>query len=119
VRTNHDKLIRDGIPTMLARKGVRFCVRRARPDEIDRLLIAKLREEVDELSEAGPPEAHLDELADVYEVLLAVAARRGLTPEMLERARANKARRRGGFTSKTVLEWTEDPAEASPEPDEG
>jgi predicted house-cleaning noncanonical NTP pyrophosphatase (MazG superfamily) len=113
MRTDHDKLVREGIPRMLTEAGVEFGWRRARPDEIDALLMEKLREEVEELAAAGPPESHLDELADVYEVLTAIAARRGMTAEMLETARANKARRRGGFEAGTVLEWTEDPTAES------
>jgi len=119
LRESHDKLVRDGLPSMLAQRGVRFGVRRARPDEIDELLARKLHEEVDELSAAGPAESHLEELADVYEVLLAIAARRGMTPEMLETVRANKARRRGTFAGGTVLEWTEDPGEVEPERGDG
>lgn len=48
----------------------------------------------------GTPE----ELADVLEVLHALSARHGLTPEDLERLRAQKAAERGDFAGRVWLE---------------
>lgn len=70
----------------------------------------KLDEELAEYHEAD--EAHaLEELADLLEVLRAVAEARGFTLEQLESVRAEKAAKRGGFAKKLWLEEVIDPAD--------
>lgn len=90
------KLVRDRIPDLF-------------PDSIYRKLTAteyaealrnKLTEEVREYLAERTPE----ELADVLEVLHALAALHGLTPEKLEQLRAHKAAERGGFAGRIWLE---------------
>ena len=46
----------------------------------------------------------LEEMVDVLEVLYAIAAARGYSVEELERVRAEKAEKRGGFADKIFLE---------------
>ena len=46
----------------------------------------------------------LEEMADVLEVLYAIATARGYSVEELERVRAEKAEKRGGFADKIFLE---------------
>lgn len=90
------KLVRDRIPE-------RFPASRSRvlaEAEYEAALRAKLTEEVGEYLTDGTPE----ELADVLEVLHALAARHGLTPEELERLRAQKAAERGGFAGRVWLD---------------
>lgn len=45
----------------------------------------------------------LEELADILEVIQAIVKARGWTLEELERIRANKAAKRGGFKKKILL----------------
>lgn len=90
------QLVRDQVPDLF-------------PDSIYRKLTAteyaealrnKLTEEVREYLADRTPE----ELADVLEVLRALAALHGLTPEELEAVRARKAAERGDFAGRIWLE---------------
>jgi predicted house-cleaning noncanonical NTP pyrophosphatase (MazG superfamily) len=59
----------------------------------------KLREEVEEfLASNGDPE----ELADILEVLHALAHQAGIDPQQLRRLRADKTEERDGFTERIV-----------------
>ena len=63
------------------------------------MLDAKLNEELAEYQESKS----LEELADLLEVLRAVARARGWTWEQLEQVRQEKAAKRGGFEKKLLL----------------
>ena len=63
------------------------------------LLDQKLNEELAEYQESKS----LEELADLLEVIQAVVKARGWTVEDLERVRADKATKRGGFEKKILL----------------
>ncbi|HEX5594787.1 MAG TPA: nucleoside triphosphate pyrophosphohydrolase [Micromonosporaceae bacterium] len=93
-----EKLVRDRIPEIIRATGRDPVVRVASDAEMDALLRAKLVEEVDEFLASGEPE----ELADVLEVVLALAERAGLDPEALEQLRAEKAGARGRFSRRIV-----------------
>lgn len=92
------KLVRDRIPEIIRSAGEQPMVRVAAPDEYRKLLRAKLVEEVEEFLESDDPA----ELADVLEVLLALAAELDVDRERLEQMRAAKARERGGFAERVV-----------------
>lgn len=97
--TTYNKLVRDRIPEIIASDG-KTCVCETLSDEdYLRLLDAKLTEELSEYQESRS----LEELADLLEVLRAVAKARGWTWEELERARQDKAAERGGFEKKILL----------------
>jgi predicted house-cleaning noncanonical NTP pyrophosphatase (MazG superfamily) len=63
------------------------------------MLRIKLHEEIAEYEESG----ELEELADILEILHALAVAGGNTPEDLEAERAYKANERGGFAEKIFL----------------
>lgn len=97
--TTYNKLVRDRIPEIIASDG-KTCVCEILSDEdYLRLLDAKLTEELSEYQESRS----LEELADLLEVLRAVAKARGWTWEELEQARQEKAAKRGGFEKKILL----------------
>ena len=97
--TIYNKLVRDRIPEIIASDG-KTCVCETLSDEdYLRLLDAKLTEELSEYQESRS----LEELADLLEVLRAVAKARGWTWEELEQARQDKAAKRGGFEKKILL----------------
>ena len=54
------------------------------------------------------PIKNTDELADIMEVIYALADIHGCTPEQLEDIRAEKAEKRGGFNDKIFLIKVED-----------
>lgn len=96
-----EKLVRDLIPFILRRKGLEPDVTIAGEEEYWRALRAKLSEETTEYLDAD--EAHaVEELADVLEVVYALAGLHGTSPKELERIRQNKADERGGFTARMI-----------------
>jgi len=94
-----EKLIRDLIPDIVGREGRCLVVRVAERDELPHLLCAKLTEEVHEFLDSR----QVEELADICEVVFALAHQAGVSAEELERLRAEKAAERGGFTKGIVL----------------
>ncbi|MGY2893588.1 hypothetical protein [Deinococcus sp. UYEF24] len=90
------KLVRDRIPELFGGQAARL------QDDADYLaaLRAKLSEETGEYLEAVTASERQAELADVLEVLLALAEREGLSPADLERLRAAKAAERGTFAAR-------------------
>jgi predicted house-cleaning noncanonical NTP pyrophosphatase (MazG superfamily) len=106
-----EKLVRDEIPARLEAAGVAYEARTASPDELGALLFAKLQEEVNELLGATSAADALDEVADILEVLAALASRYGADEEDLRLAQRRKRDTRGGFDRGVVLCWTETPGE--------
>ncbi len=95
------KLVRDRIPTIIQATGATPITYAADPVEYRRRLRDKLREEVTEF--LASDDAHApEELADVLEVVYAIAAKSGVDREQLEKVRAAKAEQRGGFAGRIV-----------------
>ncbi len=101
--TEYDKLIRDRIPAIIEENGERPTTHVVDGNEYEHRLAEKLDEEVAEFHESGD----VDELADVLEVVYALAENANVTPEELERRRAAKADARGGFEDGIVLKRVE------------
>ena len=93
------KLVRDGIPDIIRREGAYPVVYRADAGEYRCLLRAKLCEEVAEFLKA--PDS-VEELADILEVVRALAVDLGTSREGLDDVAADKARKRGGFVNRVV-----------------
>lgn len=95
----YHKLVRDRIPEIIEADGKTcVCETLSNVDYIA-LLDQKLNEELSEYQESKS----LEELADILEVMQAVVKARGWTLEELEKVRAAKAARRGGFEKKILL----------------
>lgn len=95
----YNKLVRDRIPEIIEASG-NTCITEILSDEdYLRMLDAKLDEELEEYH----VDQNIEELADLMEVIRACAVARGYTIEELERVRAEKAVRRGGFEKKILL----------------
>ena len=97
------KLVRDRIPEIVRANGEEPITYRAEPDEYRLRLREKLAEEVGEFLAADDENA-IEELADVLEVVYALAADLGADKAQVERVRADKASQRGGFAERIV--WT-------------
>lgn len=106
MKTTYNKLVRDRIPDIIRQAGNRPATRIAADAELPALLEEKLVEELAELQEPGANRA--EELADILEVVLAMAAREGLSPGQLYALRHKKRDERGGFDDGVVLEWVEE-----------
>ncbi len=99
----YNKLVRDRIPEIIRADGKRLKSRVLDDAEHLEALLKKLEEEVAELTEAR----NVEEMADVHEVLLALAEALKIVPEELEEVRRGKAAKRGGFQQKIFLEEVE------------
>jgi predicted house-cleaning noncanonical NTP pyrophosphatase (MazG superfamily) len=96
---NQGKLVRDRIPEIIRANGEVPSTRVADGAEYQRLLVAKLSEEVLEfIASNGDPH----ELADIMEVVVALADGLGIGQLGLEKLRAEKAAERGGFSQRIV-----------------
>lgn len=99
----HNKLVRDLIPDIIQKNG-KACQTRILPDtEYEQELIKKLQEEVTEFTEAP----NLEELADILEVIHALAESLGADRARVEDVRRQKAVERGGFEKRVFLEWVD------------
>jgi diadenosine tetraphosphate (Ap4A) HIT family hydrolase/predicted house-cleaning noncanonical NTP pyrophosphatase (MazG superfamily) len=94
------KLVRDRIPELIRRRGSEPRIRQLSGDEFVTALGRKLIEEAEEVA-AAPS---VEELADVVEVVRALATALGLSLEDVEAIRQAKADARGAFKDRIVLE---------------
>lgn len=95
----YNKLVRDKIPEIIEQDGKRCLTETLSEEAYILALDNKIEEELAEyLSEPC-----LEELADLTEVICAVAIARGFTLEDLERVRKEKADKRGGFEKRIFL----------------
>ena len=95
----YNKLVRDRIPEIIEASG-KICVTEVLPDEeYLKMVDAKLDEELAEYHK----DQNIEELADLLEVIYAAAIARGYSTEELERVRAEKVVKRGGFSKKILL----------------
>ena len=95
----YHKLVRDKIPEIIEKSGKSCNYSTLAEGEYLTLLDQKLHEELNEYQESKS----LEELADLLEVIRAVAVARGGTLEELEAVRARKAKERGAFAKRILL----------------
>ena len=99
----YNKLVRDKIPQIIAASGKNCVTEVLQEDAYLQKLDEKLSEELAEYQESKS----LEELADLLEVMAAVVKARGYTWEELERIRARKREKRGGFEDRILLKESE------------
>jgi predicted house-cleaning noncanonical NTP pyrophosphatase (MazG superfamily) len=100
-----EKLVRDNMPELCSTTPgwSPMTFRVAKADERIRLLIDKLKEEVQELHASiedpfGKKPQMVEEFADVKQVLMDLISQTTATEEEIEQVRLNKWVHRGGFT---------------------
>ncbi len=94
------KLVRDKIPQIMRENGKSCVVHVADDKEFHDLLRAKLKEEIDEFLLDNNPE----ELADIVEVVHAIAHHEYDGFSHIETIRLAKKEQRGGFDKRIILE---------------
>jgi predicted house-cleaning noncanonical NTP pyrophosphatase (MazG superfamily) len=103
--TVYNKLVRDEIPTILVNKEKEFKWHKAVDvEEYTRALKAKLQEEVGEFLE----QPSIEEIADISEVLDALAHVLGHDSFAVMKVKEDKAATRGRFYNGYILESVED-----------
>ena len=95
-----NKLVRDKIPKIIKNKGAVPITHIADDEEYWQKLKEKLQEEVDEFLKDGNEE----ELADILEVIYAICDFKNFDKEKLELLRKKKAKEKGRFRDKIILD---------------
>lgn len=97
--TVYNKLVRDKIPACITQSGEKPLVRILDLEEYIACLDSKLDEEVGEYHR----DKNAEELADILEVVFALAAIHGVSEEELLSLRLRKKEARGGFAERVFL----------------
>jgi predicted house-cleaning noncanonical NTP pyrophosphatase (MazG superfamily) len=106
MRLDYHKLVRDGIPRIIEADGGQPVTRVLDRAGYLAALRAKLMEEAEE-AQAAPDRQLRSELADVLEVLRALAAAHGMSWEDVEAEATRKRDERGGFDERIFLEYVD------------
>lgn len=99
----YNKLVRDKIPHIITSIGKECRTRILDPEEYKQELRTKLQEESDEYVNAVSDQEALEELADMLEVIRALAEVHGANAAQLDKLRADKAEARGEFQERVYL----------------
>jgi predicted house-cleaning noncanonical NTP pyrophosphatase (MazG superfamily) len=105
----YNKLVRDRIPEIIENTGKRlFSTRTLNNEEYIKELKNKSREELEEYLNAENDKDAIEELADILEIIHALAECHGASFKEVEEVRQKKAEKRGGFKEKIFLIEVED-----------
>lgn len=104
----YNKLVRDRIPEVITSTGKKFTTRILANEEYIKELKNKSFEELNEYINAENDSDAIEELADLLEIIHALADCHGGTIEKVEEVRQKKAEKRGGFKEKIFLIEVED-----------
>lgn len=99
----YNKLVRDRIPEIITKQGKALSTRVLDSAQFLNELRVKLQEETNEYLAAESDSEAIEELADIMELLHTLAEAHGATVEQLEKVRAEKAEKRGGFKQRIFL----------------
>lgn len=101
---SYQKLVRDQIPQIIRQNGKNPIVRILEDEEYTACLHQKLDEEVKEFHQ----DKNAEELADILEVVYALAADLGVSRGKLMEIFEKKHTQRGGFAQRVFLEGVEE-----------
>lgn len=106
----HNKLVRDRIPEIIWENG-EVAVFRKLEDRLEfvEALVTKIFEEAEEVrgaARSGDVKEITKEIADVREVLDAVAAEFAIPSDEIERIQSERREKRGAFAKRIFLEFT-------------
>ncbi|MBD3842473.1 MAG: nucleoside triphosphate pyrophosphohydrolase, partial [Campylobacterales bacterium] len=104
----YNKLVRDKIPQIIMQEGKRFKLNSISKGEFNSELKNKLIEEVEEYINTANNQDALEELADVLEVITALAECHESTMDEIESTRVENRESKGGFEEKVFLVHVED-----------
>lgn len=99
MKKTYNKLVRDKIPEIIAGNNQTCKIEILSRENYIKLLDEKLNEECAEYQ----TDKSVEELADILEVVYAIASAKGISKEELESMRQEKAEKRGGFTKRIFL----------------
>lgn len=93
------KAVRDKIPEIIAKDGQAAIYEIMPAEAWPHFLTVKLKEETNEYTQSG----EVEELADILEIIYALAELSGVSQLELEALRKKKRRERGGFENRIYL----------------
>ncbi|RFA34284.1 phosphoribosyl-ATP pyrophosphohydrolase [Virgibacillus dokdonensis] len=102
------KLVRDKIPEIIESKGQKAITTTLHTEEYLVALKKKMLEEWDEYLQAADDASALEELADLLEVIHALAKTHGASLQTVETLRKEKCEERGGFDRRVFLHCRKD-----------
>ena len=94
------KLIRDRVPEILDRRGVEFTTTVLDDADFARALRMKILEEAQEVADAETAADLVEELGDLYEVLMTLAKHEGLDEQDIRTRASAKRKTHGGFAGR-------------------
>ena len=100
----YNKLVRDRIPEIIRNNGEEPETRILSDEEYKEELEKKLLEEYNEVLSTKTREERIEELADMLEIIKALALLEGSSLEEVCEVSKSKALKRGGFEKKIYLE---------------
>ena len=104
----YNKLVRDRIPEIIEGNGEKPVIRILSEEEYKTELETKLNEEYHEVLGAITSEERIEELADMLEIIDALAALDGKTLSDVVEVAKQKKLKRGGFEKRIYLETVEE-----------
>lgn len=99
----YNKLVRDRIPEIIVGTGKKCSTKTLDQSEFIKELRRKILEELEEYMRADNREEALEELADLLEIIHALAEIHGESFDKVEELRKLKAEKRGKFKEKIFL----------------
>lgn len=118
-RTEHNKLVRDRIPDIIAKNGGvahthtiesdgRYCVELYRKFKEEFVEFLDEVEKVELETSTKASNGMLEELADMMEVMHAIVRIQGLSMDVIDAKRVAKRHERGGFEKRVYLEYVDE-----------
>ena len=108
MKTTHNKLVRDNIPTIIKRANKKCQTRILNDEDYIHYLKLKLLEESNEVNQANDNNKMIEELADVFEVIDALLKTFDISLDVIKNIQSIKAKKNGQFNNKIFLEYVED-----------
>lgn len=97
--TVYNKLVRDKIPEIIESSNKRSVTEILSENDYQEMLDKKLIEEANEYFESRT----VEELVDIYEILVAILVNLGISMETFQEKRLQKLQKSGGFSKKILL----------------
>lgn len=104
----YNKLIRDKIPDIIKKENKKFNIRILDDEEFKFEIIKKIGEEYQELLNSKNNDEEIEELADLFELIITLSGVFDLSLDELNTYRMTKKEKRGGFDEKIFLIDVED-----------
>lgn len=99
----YNKLVRDKIPEIIANDNKKLLTKILDDEEYSIELKKKLQEELEEYLNASTDQEALEELADMLEIIQALALLHNADIDKVEKIRKEKEKERGGFKDRVFL----------------